>query len=68
MKLDVLLRAVSALFETRAESGSTTGADVPEYFALRSRERVPPAGKELLCMLTKDIGYFQPMLRHDCGL
>jgi hypothetical protein len=25
-------------------------------------------GKELLCVLTKDIGYFQPMLHHECGL
>jgi hypothetical protein len=29
---------------------------------------VSPAGKELLCVLTKDIGYFQPMLRHECSL
>jgi hypothetical protein len=67
VKLDVLMRTVITLLEARTESGGTTGADVSEYFALRSGESVSPAGKELLCVLTKDIGYFQPMLRHECG-
>lgn len=58
VKLNVLVRTMITLLEARAESGGTTGADVSEYFALRSRERVSPAGKELLCVLTKDIGYF----------
>ena len=68
MKLDVLVRTMITLLEARAESGGPTGADVPEYFALRRDKRVSPAGKELLCVLTKDIGNFQPMLRHECGL
>lgn len=68
MKLDVLVRTMITLLEARAKSGGTTGADVSEYFALRRGKRVSPAGKELLCVLTKDIGYFQPMLHHGCGL
>lgn len=34
VKLGVLVITVVALFEPRAERGGTTGADVPEYFAL----------------------------------
>jgi hypothetical protein len=64
---DSLVRTVVALFEARAESGGTTGADVMEYFALSSGQRVSLARKELLFVLTKDIGHFQPMLCHDCG-
>jgi hypothetical protein len=66
VKLDVFVRAVITLLEARAEGGGATGADVSEYFALRSGKRVSPAAKELLCVQTKDIGYFQPMLRHEC--
>jgi hypothetical protein len=68
VKLNVLVRTMITLLEARAESGGATGADVPEYFALSGRKRVSPAGKKLLSVLTKDIGYFQPMLRHECGL
>jgi len=67
VELDVLVRTVIALFKARAESGGATGADVPECFALRIGKSMSPAGKELLCVLTKDIGYFQPMLDQDCG-
>jgi hypothetical protein len=67
VKLDGLVRTVIALLEARAEGGGPTGADVSEYFALRSGERVSPADKELLCVLTKDIGHFQPMWSHECG-
>jgi hypothetical protein len=66
-KLDVVVRTVITLFEARAESGGTTGADVSENFALRRGERVSPAGEEFPSVLTKDIGHFQPMLDHDCG-
>jgi hypothetical protein len=67
VKLNVLVKTAITLLEAGTESGGATGADVSEYFALRSGERLSPAGKELLCVLTKDIGYFQPMLRHECG-
>jgi hypothetical protein len=66
-KLDFVVRTVITLFEARTESAGTTGADVSENFALRSGERVSPAGEEFLSVLTKDIGHFQPMLGHDCG-
>jgi hypothetical protein len=67
VKLDVLVRTVITLLEACAKSGGATGADVSEYFALRSGKRVSPASEELLGVLTKDIGDFQPMLRHECG-
>lgn len=67
VKLDVLVTTVITLFEARAQGGGTTGADISEYFALSNGERVSPADEELLSVLTKDIGYLQPMLRHDCG-
>ena len=66
-KLNILVRTVITLFEARPEGGGATGADVSEYFALRSGERVSPAAEEFLCMLTKDIGHFQPMLSHSSG-
>jgi hypothetical protein len=66
-KLDVAVRTVVTLFETRAESGSATGADVSKYFALGHGERGSPACEEFLCVLTKDIGHFQPMFSHDRG-
>jgi hypothetical protein len=68
VKLNSLVKTAITLLEPRTESGGATGADVSEYFTLSGGERVSPAGKELLCVLTKDIGYFQPILRHDCGL
>jgi hypothetical protein len=68
VKLNILVKTAITLLEARTESGGATGADVSEYFALRSGQCVPPAGKELLGVLTKDIGYFQPMLRHERGL
>ena len=64
-KLKVPVRAVIALLKTCAESGGPTGADVSEYFALRRGERVSPTGEEFWSVLTKDIGYFQPMFGHD---
>jgi hypothetical protein len=68
VKLNILMKTAITLLEACTESGGATGADVSEYFALHSGKRMAPAGKELLCVLTKDIGYFQPMLCHDCGL
>jgi hypothetical protein len=66
-KLNVLVSTVITLLETRPEGGGAAGANVPEYFALSSRERVSPAGKELLSVLTKDIGHSQPIFGHTCG-
>src|SRR5260370_218687 len=65
MKLDALVRAVVALCKESAERGGSTGADVPEHFALLSGQSMSPLGKELLLVLTKDIGHFQPMTRHE---
>src|SRR5947209_19707179 len=66
-KLNIVVRTVVTLFEARAESGGATGADVSEHFALGSGEHASPAGEEFLCVLTKDIGHFQPMFSHDWG-
>jgi len=66
-KLNIVVRTVVTLFEARAESGGATGADVSEHFALGRGERASPAGEEFLCVLTKDIGHFQPMFSHDWG-
>jgi hypothetical protein len=65
MKLDALVRAAVALCKASAEGGGSTGADVPEYLALLSGQSMSPSGKELLLMLAKDIGHFQPMTRHE---
>jgi hypothetical protein len=64
-KLDALVRAAVALCKASAERCGSTGADVPEYFALLSGQSMSPSGKELLLMLAKDIGHFQPMTRHE---
>jgi hypothetical protein len=64
-KLAALVRAVVALYKASAERGGSTGADVPEYFALLSGQSMSPSGKELLFVLAKDIGHFQPMTRHE---
>jgi hypothetical protein len=55
---------VVALLEVGAEGGGTAGADVSEGSALRGVEPVPPAPKELLFVLAKDIGDFEPMFSH----
>ena len=65
LKLDALVRAVVALGKESAERVGSTGADVPEYFALLCGQSMSPSGKELLLMLAKDIGHFQPMTRHE---
>jgi hypothetical protein len=61
VKLDGLVKATIALMEASTESSGATGADVPEDLALLGRKPMPPTGKELLSVLTKDIGHFQPM-------
>jgi hypothetical protein len=57
---------VVALLEVRAESGGAAGADVSEGSALRGVEHVPPSPEELLFVLAKDIGDFEPMFSHRC--
>jgi hypothetical protein len=64
-KLNALVRAAVALCKASAERGGSTGADVPEYFALLGGQSMSPPGKELLLVLAKDIGHFQPMIRHE---
>jgi hypothetical protein len=65
MKLDALVGAAVALCKASAERRRSAGADVPEYFALLSGQSMSPSGKELLLVLAKDIGHFQPMTRHE---
>ena len=64
VELQCLMRTVVALFQACATGGSSTCADVAECLALLGRERIAPAGKEFLFVLTKDIGDFQPMSVH----
>lgn len=59
-----LVGTVVTLFDVRAESGGLAGADGPECLSLLSRECVSPAIKELLTVLAKDIGDFEPMFGH----
>jgi hypothetical protein len=51
--------AVITLFEPCTAGIGTACADVPECFALLVRKRFTPARKELLFVLTKDIGDFK---------
>ena len=54
------------LFDSRAEGGGSACADVPERLALVGRESMAPSRQELLLVLAKDIGDFQPMFGHRC--
>jgi hypothetical protein len=47
------------LFQPGATGFTTAGADVPECLALLAGKPFSPARKELLFVLTKDIGDFQ---------
>jgi hypothetical protein len=47
-----------------AESGRAACADVTEYTALLAGQRMSPLGHELLFVLAKDIGDFEPTLAH----
>jgi hypothetical protein len=58
---NVLVGTVITLLEACAQSGGSACADVPERLALVGRKRIAPTSKELLFVLTKDIGDFQPM-------
>jgi hypothetical protein len=60
------MRAVIALLQMSAKRGGAACADVPEGSQLMGRERVTPSLEELLFVLAKDIGDFQPMSAH-CG-
>ena len=53
-----------ALLQPTPESGGAAGADVMESFPLGRRDGVPPAAQEMLSILAKDIGDFQPMFTH----
>jgi hypothetical protein len=58
------LLAGIALLDMGAESGCAACADVTEYTALLAGQRMSPVGHELLFVLAKDIGDFEPMLAH----
>jgi hypothetical protein len=62
----LLMRTVITLFEACAKGSGSACADVAECLALLGREAVAPAGKEILLVLAKDIGDFQPMFHHRC--
>ena len=61
---DGLLLAGIALLDMGAESGCAACADVTEYTALLAGQRMSPVGHELLFVLAKDIGDFEPMRGH----
>ena len=61
---DGLLPAGIALLDMGAESGRAACADVTEYTALLAGQCMSPLGHELLFVLAKDIGDFEPMLGH----
>ena len=58
----VLVGTMITLLEACAQSGGLACADVPERLALVGRERIAPPRQELLFVLTKDLGDFQPRL------
>ena len=60
------MEAVVALLQVSAESGGSACADVSECSALMGIQPMPPRPEELLFVLTKDIGDFEPMLGHRC--
>jgi hypothetical protein len=61
---EVLVGTVITLLEACAQSGGSACADVPERLALVGRESMAPSRQELLLVLAKDIGDFQPMFHH----
>ena len=58
------MRAMVPFLDVAAQSGSAAGADVTESFALLRRQGVGPSFSKRLSVLTKDIGYFEPMFSH----
>ena len=60
LKNEVLVGTVITLLEACAQSGGSACADVPERLALVGRKRIAPPRQELLLVLAKDIGDFQP--------
>jgi hypothetical protein len=60
------MRAVIALLQMSAKRGGAACADVSECPQLLGRKRMVPSLKELLFVLAKDIGDFQPMIAHCC--
>ena len=58
------MRAMVALLDVAAQSGSAAGADVTESLPLLWGDGVPPLLQEFLPMFVKDIGHFEPMFSH----
>ena len=48
-----------------AKRSGLTGSDVSEYSALLSGQSMTPSSEELLLVLAKDIGRFQPITYHE---
>jgi hypothetical protein len=63
---DGLMRTVIALLQMSAKRGGAACADVTECSQLVGRECMARSLEELLFMLAKDIGDFQPMSGHGC--
>jgi len=63
---DRLLCTRIALPDVGTEFPRLTGADVPECLDLLPAQSMAPACKELLSVLSEDIGDFRPMLAHFC--
>jgi hypothetical protein len=61
-----LLLTRIALSDMGAELPRLTGADIPECLDLLPVQRMAPAYKELLSVLSEDIGDFRPMFVHFC--
>jgi hypothetical protein len=56
----IVVETVITLLEACSQSGGSACADVPERLALVGREGIAPPRQELLFVLTKDLGDFQP--------
>ena len=54
------MRAMITLLQMSAQRGGAACADVPEGSPLMGRERIAPSLEELLFVLAKDIGDFEP--------
>jgi len=63
---DDLAGATITLFNMAAEGSGTACADVAECPKLPGGENTTPLFEELLLVLAKDIGDFQPMSVHSC--
>ena len=66
VKSSLLLCTRIALSYVGTEFPRLTGADIPECLYLLPVQRMAPVCKELLSVLSEDIGDFRPMFVHFC--